>query len=78
MACSDDTFSRFTLDIFFFFFFLIENKLDTWTDSIERDRRFDSYHRLRNIFSRERFITRCNVWISTSAFKDRGVKVEKF
>lgn len=77
MACSDDTFSRFTLDIFFFFF-LIENKLDTRTDSIERDRRFDSYHRLKNIFSRERFITRCNVWISTSAFKDRGVKVEKF
>lgn len=29
MACSDDTFSCFTLDIFFFFFFLIENKLDT-------------------------------------------------
>lgn len=35
MACSDDTFSCFTLDIFFFFFFLIENKL---ADRFDRER----------------------------------------
>lgn len=56
--------------------FLISPKISS-IDSMERegDRGFDSCHRLRNIFSKERFITRCyNVWISTL----RSVKVEKF